>query len=193
MKTLFTILAFAFLNLTAQAGQELDKFKQDVDALFAAQKANSNQIITYSDEKGYLVKAVLDPERYGRMIAESPYGNIDTQQHKETFENFGLTVNYFLNSFKKQHGKYDKEYLDSFEILFRIAVAGANIVKKVTLDNNKTEESRAFAESVIKSATAAPQLMISALEKDIADGKFSMLFTPIAQKRLDQLQDFASK
>ena len=130
MKTLFTLLAFAFLNLTAHAGQELDKFKQDVDALFAAQKANSNQIITYSDEKGYLVKAVLSPERYGSMIAETSDGNIDMEQHKETFDKFGLTINHFLNSFKKQNGKYDEEYLDSFEILVRIAVAGANVVKK---------------------------------------------------------------
>jgi hypothetical protein len=29
MKTLFTIFAFAFLNMTAQAGQELDRFKQE--------------------------------------------------------------------------------------------------------------------------------------------------------------------
>jgi hypothetical protein len=48
---------------------------KNVDAWFAAQKANSNQIITYADEKGYLVKAVLNPERYGHMIAESRFLN----------------------------------------------------------------------------------------------------------------------
>jgi hypothetical protein len=197
MKTLFTILAFTFLSFTAQAGEELDKFKQDVDALFFAQKANSNQIITYADEKGYLVKTVLNPERYGRMIDESPSGFINienyNEKYKETFEKFTSTINYFLTSFKQQHGKYDEEYLDSFEIVFRLALDGAKLVKKVTFDKNKTDESRASAESVIEIVSSAPKIIIYGLGKDIADEKFSMLFTPIAEKRLEKLRDLAKR
>ena len=197
MKTLFTILAFAFLSLTARAGQELDKFKQDVDALFAAQKANSNQIITYADEKGYLVKAVLNPERYGRMIAESPAGFSNTEnyveQYKETFEKFNPTINYFLTAFKQHHGKYDEEYLDSFEIIYRLALVGADLAKKTKLDNIKADEARTFSETIIKAVTLVPQLMIYGLGKDIADGKFSMLFTPIAEKRLDKIRNLENE
>jgi hypothetical protein len=197
MKTLFTILAFTFLSFTAQAGEELDKFKQDVDALFFAQKANSNQIITYADEKGYLVKTVLNPERYGRMIDESPSGFINienyNEKYKETFEKFTSTINYFLTSFKQQHGKYDEEYLDSFEIVFRLALDGAKLVKKVTFDKNKTDESRASAESVIEIVSSAPKIIIYGLGKDIADEKFSMLFTPIAEKRLEKLRDLVKR
>ena len=67
------------------------------------------------------------------------------------------------------------------------------LLKKVTLDNLKSEADRVLVESTLKSAIAAPQLMISVLGKDIADGKFSMLFTPIAEKRLDKMRDLASK
>ena len=132
MKTLFALLAFAFLNLTAHAEQELDRFKQDVEALFAAQKENSNNVITYADEKGYLVKAVLDPERFGRMIAESPEGFADKDQYKDAFEKFNTTNNYFLKAFKQNHGKFDEEYLDSYEILFRLSIAGTKLVKITT-------------------------------------------------------------
>jgi hypothetical protein len=63
---------------------------------------------------------LLPMQRYGRMIAESPYGFNESDQFNETFEKFKPIINYFLVAFKQNHGKFDEEYLDSFEILLRL-------------------------------------------------------------------------
>jgi hypothetical protein len=196
MKKLIVLLSLFLLNLIASAGQELEKFKQDVALLSDAQKGTPNNIISYADANGYLVKAVLNPERFERMSSESLENTLEAEQYKDTFEQFKPIINKYLALFKQEHGKYDEEYLDSLEILHQIVVTGIKMIQKANNANAtkaKNEEAKEFIEAALKMSATVPKLIQKSLEKDIADGKFSMLFTPIAEKRLDKLRDLASK
>ena len=68
MKTLFIALAFAFLSFNAHAGQEIDKYKQDVAAYMLARAVNPTKLIKYSDANGDLAKTVLNPNRLQKII-----------------------------------------------------------------------------------------------------------------------------
>ena len=186
MKTLFTVLAFAFLNFTAHAGQELDKFKQDIEAYLTAQAVNPTALITYSDEKGDLLRAVLDPDRLQKVIVATVVDPFDEKQFEADFQKHATILIKYRELFETRQGKYDSEYLDVVETTYQIAVIGFK--QKAKLKTTTEEEAR----SLIGFLPMIAGALVLNLEKEINDGKFSQFSTPIAKLRLSKLQSLAS-
>jgi hypothetical protein len=185
MKTLFTIFAFAYLSFTALAGQELDKFNQDIDTYLAAQAVNPKELLKYSDEKGDLARAVLDPDRLQKMIVAIFKEPVDDKKFKTTLDKYGSISKNYREVFETGKGNYDSEYLDVFEGIYHYTVT----VNKqyAMLKTTKAEE----AESLNGMLPIVAGALLSSFEKDINDGKFSQFYTPIARLRLSKLQSLA--
>ena len=186
MKTLFTVLAFAFLSFTAHAGQELDKFNQDIDAYLAAQAVNPKELIKYSDEKGDLARAVLDPNRLQKLVVAITIDPFDEKQFEADFQKFGTVLNKYREIFENGQGKYDSEYLDVIESTYQFAVTGFKQKAKLKAT---TEEEAISLNGFLPMIAGA---LVLNLEKEINDGKFSQFSTPIAKLRLSKLQSLTS-
>jgi hypothetical protein len=189
MKTLFTILAFAFLNLTAYAGQELDKFKQDVDTYMLAQAVNPTKLIKYSDANGDLARTVLDPNRLQKIISLIYKDQINNNRLEFFFDIYMPVVFDYLKVFKTSRESYDEEYIDAFESLYHMMVT-------MPEQERKHNSTAAQITQLHKSSGMSPSMsdgLLSNFEKDITDGKFSKFYNPIAKLRLLKLQSVASK
>jgi hypothetical protein len=194
MKKLFTILAFAFLNLTAQAGQELDKVNQDIDTYFLTQALKPNEIIKYADENGFIAKAVLNPERFQKIINETKDEKNGSEQISDLLAKFISISSRYDTAFHKFHGQYDAEYLDAFEIGSTLTMHGLQNLQLVSRTSQTNESTTKALGVLVTMASAMQKNMYDVLAKDIADGKFSMPYTPIAEKRLNKLrEEFISK
>jgi hypothetical protein len=186
MKKLFTILAFAFLHLTAHAGQEIDKFRQDMEKYLTAQAVNPTELIKYSDEKGDLARAVLDPDRLQKLVLAITIDPYDEKQYEADFQKFGTILNKYREIFETGQGKYDSEYLDVIESTYQLFVTAFK--QKIKLKSTNEDEARSI-NGIIPIAAGA---MVLNFEKEINDGKFSKFSTPIARLRLSKLQSLAS-
>jgi hypothetical protein len=189
MKTLFTFLAFAFLNLTAHAGQELDKVNQDIDTYFLTQALKPNEIIKYADEYGFIAKAVLNPERIQKIINDAKDEKNGAEQISEVLVKFISISSRYDTAFHKFHGQYDAEYLDAFEIVSKLTMHGLQnlqLLSRTPQTNESTTEALGVLATI---ASTMQKAMYDRLAKDIADSKFSVLYTSIAEKRLDKLRE----
>ena len=70
MKRLFFALLLIFHFSCVFAGEELDQFKKDISDYLLEQNKTPSKIIKYSDNNGNIARAVLNPDRAKRFIAE---------------------------------------------------------------------------------------------------------------------------
>jgi hypothetical protein len=193
MKTLFTILAFTFLNLTAYAGQEFDKLKQDVDTYAAAQAVNPTELIKLSDSQGSLVRAVLNTERIKSVVTEGLKEDIDNLQlHLITIKFIQINGSY-MGALHKLRGAYDLEYLDSLEVLHELARYPLRRIN-VQLEKIKDQPKKAELEKFLQAGKIdLPKMLSDGLEILIAKNLFSADFVPIAEERLKKFRAESGK
>jgi hypothetical protein len=193
MKTLFTILAFAFLHLTAQAGQEFDKLKQDVEIYTTVQAVSPNELIKYSDSQGSLVRAILNTERIQRVVAEGLKDDVDNLQlHLITIKYIQINGNY-MGALHKFRGAYDLEYLDSLEVLHELARYPHRRMN-AQLEKIKDQPKKTELEKFLQAGKIdLPKILSDGLEILIAKNLFSADYVTLAEERLKKLRAESSK
>jgi len=193
MRKLTLTLAGALLSLSAQAGPLIDQFTADVRAYQAVQSAAPDRVIRYSDPQGALARTVLNPARVQPMVAEALDEVDGGDKIKAALDAYKPISVKYAKAFEQLHGKYDEEYLDSFESMYRITLGGMKPLQSVKPDDIPDAAMRSMVEAAIKMAQALPGLLISLLDKQVGDGKFSADFTPVARARLEALRASLSK
>ena len=179
------LISFSF---TANAGPVLDKFKHDVNAYLAAQAENPNKVIKYSDAQGKIARAVLNPARIQPLVAETLEEINGAEQLKAALDLYKPVSANYATAFEQLHGKYDEEFLDSFEVMYQMTLAGMRPLQNIKPEDIKDESIRPVVEAAIKMASAMPTLLLQVLKKSVEEGKFSSSFTPTVNARIQALQ-----
>lgn len=181
-------IILALCSSYAHAGPTLDKFKKDVSAYLAAQAANPNRVIKYSDEQGKLARAALNPVRMQLAVAET-FGEINgPEQLKAALDLYKPVAASYADAFQQLPGKYDEEYLDSFDVMYQMSVAGMKPLQNIKLEEIGDESIRPMLAAAIKMASALPGLLIAMLEKNVEQGQFSSSFVPVVTARIQALR-----
>lgn len=191
MRHTILTLACATLSLSAQlaqAGPLLDQFTADVRAYQAAQSAAPDRVIQYTDPQGALARAVLNPARVQPMVAEVLEEVDSGNKLKAMMEAYKPISVKYAKAFDQLQGKYDAEYLDSFESMFRITLAGVKPLQSMQPKDIPDEALRPMVEAAIKMAQAMPGMLLSLLEKQVASGKFSASFAPEVKARIQTMR-----
>lgn len=181
-------LTLSLWGFAAHAGPAIDQFKQDIAAYQAAQSTAPDRVIRYSDPQGALARAVLNPARVQPFIAETLEEVDGSDKLKAVLEAYKPISVKYAKAFDQLHGKYDAEYLDSFESMLQITLSGLKPLKDIKPQDIPDETMRPMLEAAIKMATAMPAILLKVLEKQVDEGKFSADFTPVARVRLEALR-----
>ncbi len=181
-------LTLSLWGIAAHAGPLLDQFTADVRAYRTAQSTAPDRVIRYSDAQGALARAVLNPARVQPMVAEALEEVDGGDKLKAVLEAYKPISVKYAKAFDQLHGKYDEEYLDSFESAYRITLGGMKPLQSVKPEEIPDAAMRPMVEAAIKMAQALPGMLLSLLDKQLADGKFSADFTPVARARLEALR-----
>lgn len=181
-------LALSVGALTAHAGPALDQFKQDIAAFTAAQAATPGKTIQYTGPQGALARAVLNPGRIPSVVDEALAEPNGGDQIKAALEAYKPISVRYAGAFERLPGKYDAEYLDSFEAMCQITLGGLKPLKDIKPQDIPDEAMRPLLEAAIKMAMAMPAILLKVLEKQVDEGKFTADFTPVARARLEALR-----
>ncbi|MDI1350174.1 hypothetical protein [Aquabacterium sp.] len=181
-------LALSVGALTAHAGPAIDQFKQDIAAFTAAQAATPGKTIQYTGPQGALARAVLNPGRIPSVVDEAFAEPDGHQQIKAALEAYKPISVRYAGAFDRLPGKYDAEYLDSFEAMCQITLAGLKPLKDIKPQDIPDETMRPLLEAAVKMALAMPAILLKVLENQVDEGKFSADFTPVARARLEALR-----
>lgn len=191
MRHTILTLACATLSLStqvAQAGPLLDQFTADLRAYQAVQSTAPDRVIRYGDPQGALARAVLDPARVQPMVAEALEEVDGGDKLKAALESYKPISVKYAKAFEQLPGKYDDEYLDSFESMYRITLGGMKPLQSVKAQDIPDAAMRQMVEAAIKMAQALPAMLVSLLEKQVADGKFSASFEPMVKARIQAMR-----
>jgi len=188
MRTLTLILSGTLLSLTAQAGPLIDQFNADVRAYQNVQAAAPDRVIRYSDAQGELARAVLNPARVQSMVTEALEEVDGGDKLKAALSAHKPIALKYAKAFEQLPGKYDEEYLDSFESTYRITLGGMKPLQSVKPEDIPDPAMRPMVEAAIKMAQALPTLLMSVLEKQVVDGKFSASFVPVVKARMQAMR-----
>lgn len=181
-------LTLSLWGFAAHAGPAIDQFKRDIAAFTAAQAATSGKTIQYTDPQGVLARAVLNPGRIPSVVDEALAEPNGGDQLKAALEAYKPISVRYAAAFAQLPGKYDAEYLDSFEAMCQITLGGLKPLKDIKPQDIPDEAMRPMLEAAIKMAMAMPAFLLKALEKQVDDGKFSADFTPVARARLEAMR-----
>ncbi|TDP82287.1 hypothetical protein EV672_106250 [Aquabacterium commune] len=181
-------LTLSLWGFAAHAGPAIDQFKQDIAAFTAAQAANPDKTIQYTDPQGALARAVLNPGRIPSVVDEALAEPNGADQIKAALEAYKPISNRYAGAFERLPGKYDGEYLDSFEAMYQVTLAGLKPLKDVKPQDIPDETLRPMLEAAVKMAAAMPAILVKVLEKQVDAGKFSADFTPVARARIEALR-----
>lgn len=175
--------------IAAHAGPALDQFKHDIAVFQAVQSTAPDRVIRYSDPQGALARAVLNPARVQPMVAETMEEVDGADKLKAVLETYKPISVKYAKAFEQLHGKYDAEYLDSFESMFQITQSGMKQLQNLKPQDIPDEAMRPMLEAAIKMAQAVPGMLLSLQDKQVADGKFSVDFIPVVRARAQALRD----
>jgi|GEM_PF-3302476 len=188
MRKFFVFLVLNFCALAAGAGPEIESFRQDIAALTAAQEKNPNRIIRYADKDGALARAVLNPARAMRLLAEGGEEINAAETMKSTLNMLTPVARHYQLAFNQLPGKYDEEYLDSFELTYTLLLNSMLKLQAIDVDEVKDENTRKMIVAVRDRVKSLPPVLLQGVQKQLDQGKFSSSFRPQAQARLDQLK-----
>lgn len=170
------------------AGAEIDAFRKDIAAYLAEQQKAPKRIIRYSDQNGAVARAVLNPARISRVTEEAYQELNGADTLKGVLGEFKPVARNYQQAFDQLPGRYDAEYMDSFEAVYAFVLAGFRPLEGIRSGDVPDEGSRQMIESALKMAASVPPVLTGMLDKQIGEGKFSADFTPQAQARLARLK-----
>lgn len=182
MKKLLTkaiAVCFVFLAVAPSfAGAKADKYLSDLSELESAQSKNPKQIIAFSDTEGDLAKKVVDPVRVNEVLDEFSLEIDQAESFKVFTSKITPVMKNYITAFEQIPGKYDQEFLRSFEIMFTLLeVSAEKAHTAVALANQqgtmKDENMQKMMDAAIKMLDSIPPLLLKQLDGYIAKGKFS--------------------
>ncbi len=190
MKAITALQFFVLYTSSTLAGKEFDQFSKDMASYLTEQNKNPNKIIRYSDQNGSYAKAVLKPERAKIVLAEVSEEIGSADKLGQLLDSYKPTAENYVKAFNQFPGKYDEEYLDSYEFMYLLLGASFKPLQSMNLNEISDENLRSMAQAAEKMASVIPALMLSGLEKQIADQKFLPEFTPRAQAVAERLRKY---
>lgn len=195
MKTILFALFFALNAGLACAGQACAQLNQDITAYQKAQARTPGQIIRYSDTEGALARAVLDPTRVRSAIDELAQGSATESgaRLRALAGRYTEVARNYVSAFQKHPEQYEEEYLDSFDSIFRLTLSSLIPLQKIRIDEVEDPNLKAKLNAMFKSAAQLVQsvgpLMLSAIEQQLREKRFSDGFAPRVTARLAQLRE----
>ncbi|WP_417071188.1 hypothetical protein [Niveibacterium terrae] len=195
MKTILFALLFALNAGLACAEQACAQLNQDITAYQKAQASTPGQIIRYSDKEGALARAVLNPTRVQSAIDELAQGSATESgaRLKNLAGRYTEVARNYVVAFQKHPEQYEEEYLDSFDSIFRLTLSSLIPLQKISIDEVEDPNLKANLNAMLKSTAQLVQsvgpLMLSAIEQQLREKRFSAGFTPRVTARLAQLRE----
>jgi hypothetical protein len=188
MKKIIVICAALSGQFCANAGPLLETFKTNLNAYISVQAKSLDRPIAYSDEGGQFVRAALNPSQIQPLVAETLQEPDGLNQLRIALDIYKPVATAYQAAFHRFPGKYDAEYIDSFEIMYRMTLVGMDSMKKTNPDEIQDESIRSMTEATIKLMSTVPPLLLGLIEQDINNGRFSSSFVPIVHSRLEAMR-----
>lgn len=192
MKKIILATYLIFISFSAFAGVEFESIQADITSYLQEQGKTPNHIIRYSDENGNVARLVLDPSRIGKVLTELSGEINQAASSKALVDMYKPVAENYERAFSEVPGKYDAEYLDMQESMFRVIMAGVKPLQSIDVSQIKDKDIRVMIEGVQKMMKSLPKLMLGSFEQQIKTNKFSPEFIPAATARLETLKKLQS-
>jgi hypothetical protein len=175
------------LSTSSFANETFNNYVADLYLNESHQARNPDQLIRYgNDEKGKLLKSVLDPERSKAAISTYYEASKRGERLTDITRVMQPLVKRYDTAFKKDPKIYENEYLDTLEAMIAIISPTLKMMDEATLnlqsnnsksDTNKDKALMESLNSLAKSARSmtamAHKAVVSDLRANIAKGLFS--------------------
>lgn len=194
-------MVFLFiLSGVVNAASEYEAMRIDIQKYLAEQGKMPSHLIRYAEPQGLLVKSILSPERFEKVLAEI---NENREKHDllKTFNNdIKPVMSSYASAFKLFRGQYDEEYLDVVEDMIMVYSVSVRLVKE-QLDSPafNSDSLRSDADGIKKSMkqmlvasynvllNVAPQIMKS-FDDQIKNGDFRADMVGVATAKMNRIK-----
>ena len=186
--TKMRLIAFFMALLAAPqafAGVVIDQFNEALAGYRAAIAAGAASPIRFVDPDGEIAETLLNPPFADQLFAESiQEDGTQLTSFRAAMNEFKPIASSYQAAFKGNPRRYENEYLESFDMMFRLLVAGIRPVTEIDFSQVQDEAQRDVLEATRKLAVTTPKLLSSMLRQQIDAGLYSDKLRPEAEKRL---------
>ena len=173
---------------TANSGELLTQYNQDLQKLQAEQAKDPNRVIKFSDESGPLAKEVLNIDRVTSVVSEISGEINQLKTLSGLLKSIGPVISKYEAAFSELGEQYENEYLAALRVSVSVFSAAANTVNR-QLDHEKVTNPNALKmlQGMKTIMEGARNMMIGSMRENIESGKLSKGGAAAANKIIESL------